>query len=92
MNDSSRTWPFALSIAEDALTWLGDRRHGPVLYRLASQVDEVLREWQWRARTEHDRSRWLECVRISALQMVWSGQLPGGARLSMLSDRRFAGW
>ncbi len=61
LNNSSQTWTAALSITEDVLTQLGDRRHGPRLHMVASRIEDVLLEWQWRARTEADRSRvsWL---------------------------------
>ena len=88
----SQTWRDAESIAADALLEMGDPRLGPRLQMATERVAEVLFEYQWRARTETEYDRWRKCVRRAAMEMARSGQMPGGARLSMWAERRFAGW
>ena len=91
MITQSQLWRDAESIAEDALFELGDSRLGPRLQMATERIAEVLYEYQWRARTETEYARWLECVHRAAMEMVRSGQMPGGARLSMWAERQFVG-
>lgn len=87
----SQTWRDAESIAEEALSQLRDPRRGPRLEMVTERVAEVLSEYRGCSRTETEYARWLECVRRASMEMARSGQLPGGARLSMWSERGFAG-
>ena len=85
----SQTRRDAESIAEDALCELRDLRRGPRLQMATERIEEILLEYQWRAKAETEYGRWLESVRRASMEMARSGQLPGGARLSMWSERRF---
>ena len=88
----NQTWRDAESIAEDALFELRDPRRGPRLQMATERIEEILLEYKGRTRTETEYTRWLKCVRQAAMEMARSGQLPGGARLSMWSERRLARW
>ena len=88
----NQTWNDAKSIAEAAFSELGDPRLGPRLGRAIEEIYQTLLEHKWRAKTEAGYSRWRDCVLQAAIEMARSGSSPGGARLSMLSERRFVGW
>ena len=91
MITQSQIWRDAGTIAEDAFFELGESWLGPRLEMTTERIAEVLFEYQWRARTETEYARWLKCVRRAAMEMVRSGRMPGGARLSMRAERQFVG-
>ena len=88
----NQTWRDAESIAEDAFFELGDSRLGPRLGRAIEEIQQTLLEYEWRAKTEAGYSRWRDCVHRAAIQMARSGSPPGGMKLSMWSEKWFAGW
>ncbi len=81
----------AESIAREVLIELGDPRLRNRLQTATIQIEDIVSRWQRLGKTETVYARWVECVHWAALQIARSGQLPGGMRLDMLSEKRFIG-